>query len=239
VDVVVFALSFSLVAAVIFLLTSRLDPKVLASSALICAVYLGLDDFLTGLPSVAPSLPLVGGQWNWAGKVLSLVLSLAAIRVFRLNLATVGLTLHHRNAKIGVIALLLLTAWGACLGLIFEPGRPDAETLAFQATMPSLSEELAYRGIAPAILLGLMHRRGPALDIPWAVILATSVLFGAWHGLRYSDGSFGFDAMSAVFPFVASIPAAWLRFKTGSLLYPILGHSLANVAFHVAGGLGA
>jgi membrane protease YdiL (CAAX protease family) len=239
VDVVVFALSFASIAAAVFLLASRLDRKILASSALICAVYLGLDDFATGLPSVVPNLDFLGGQWNWAGKVLSLALSVAAIRVSRLNLTTVGLTLDHRNTKIGVIALVLLTAWGACLGLIFEPGRPDAETLAFQATMPSLSEELAYRGIAPAILLGLMHRRGPVIGVPWAVILATSVVFGVWHGLRYSDGSFGFDAMSALFPFVAIIPAAWLRFKTGSLLYPILGHSLANVAFHVAGGLSA
>ncbi|GAF93603.1 unnamed protein product, partial [marine sediment metagenome] len=54
-----------------------------------------------------------------------------------------------------------------------------------------------------------------------------------------SDGKFGFDLMSALFPFIGSIPGGWLRFKTGSLVVPILGHGLANVAFHIAGGLGA
>lgn len=38
---------------------------------------------------------------------------------------------------------------------------------------------------------------------------------------------------------IGSVAGGWLRFKTKSLLIPILGHSLANVAFHVAGGLGA
>lgn len=101
--------------------------------------------------------------------------------------------------------------------------------------MPGLSEEIVYRGIAPALLLGLIRQKGPIEGMPWTVILATSVMFGIWHGLSYSDGKFGFDAMSALFPFMGSIPGCWLRFKTGSLVFPILGHSLANVAFHIAG----
>lgn len=43
--------------------------------------------------------------------------------------------------------------------------------------------------------------------------------------------------MSALFPLVGSIAGGWLRFKTGSLLVPGLGHGVANVAFQVAGGL--
>lgn len=65
----------------------------------------------------------------------------------------------------------------------------------------------------------------------------TAVAFGIWHGLRYSGGSFSFDPMSALIPLAGSIPGGWLRFKTGSLLVPVLGHGIANVAFHVAGGL--
>jgi membrane protease YdiL (CAAX protease family) len=36
---------------------------------------------------------------------------------------------------------------------------------------------------------------------------------------------------------VASIPGGWLRFKTRSLIVPVLAHGLSNVAFHIAGGL--
>jgi membrane protease YdiL (CAAX protease family) len=74
--------------------------------------------------------------------------------------------------------------------------------------------------------------------MPWAVILVSSVIFGIWHGLNYSDGQFGFDVMSALFPFIGSVPGGWLRFKTGSLVMPVLAHSLANLAFHIAGGVG-
>ena len=112
----------------------------------------------------------------------------------------------------------------------------DEARLAFQAFMPSLSEEIVYRGIVPAMLFGLINKKDPIEGIPWAVVLATSLIFGIWHGLKYSGGNFEFDTMSALFPFVGSIAGGWLRFKTKSLLIPMLGHSFANVAFHVAGG---
>jgi len=81
------------------------------------------------------------------------------------------------------------------------------------------------------------ERLGPLDGIPWAVILASSLVFGIWHGLSFSAGHFGFDIMSALFPFIGSIAGGWLRFRTGSLLVPVLGHGLANAAFHIAGGL--
>ena len=116
-------------------------------------------------------------------------------------------------------------------------GKVHAETLAFQATMPGLAEELAYRGIAPALLLSLWPRKPHVEGIPWAVIFATSAMFGLWHSLSYSDERFGFDLMSGLFPFLGSIPGGWLRFRTKSLVVPVAGHGLANVAFHIAGGL--
>lgn len=237
-DLVIFSVSFALAAAVLFLLAKPFDQRIPAIFALVCAIYLGLDDFVTGLPTMFKGLDAFGGDWNWTGKLLSLVLSALAIAAFRLSPAAVGLTFRQRHATIGLIALVFFIAWGACLGLVFRPGAPDAETLVFQATMPGLSEELVYRGIAPALLLGLIRQKAPGEGIPWAVILATSAIFGVWHGLRYADGKFGFDAMSALFPLIGSIPGGWLRFKTGSLLFPVLAHSLANLAFHIAGGLG-
>lgn len=184
---------------------------------------------------MATGLKFPGAHWNWAGKVLSLVLSLLVIVTLRLSAAAVGLTSQLRNTQIGVIAVLLFIVWGTCLGLYFKPGALDAETILFQATMPGLSEELVYRGIVPAILLGLVRGKGPTQDMPWVVIFSTAIVFGAWHGLQYSNGSFGFDVLSALFPFIGSIPGGCLRFKTGSLLFPVLVHSFANVAFHLAG----
>ena len=237
-NALIFSVSFALIAAGIFLSARLFDKRIAIALAVACAFYLGVDDFVTGLPPELHILSVLGGHWNWSGKILSLLLSAIVIVAFGLSPAAVGLTLRQRNAGIGVIALALFVIWGACLGLLFKPGAPDAETLAFQAIMPGLSEELVYRGIAPALLLGMIRQQKPSEDMPWAAIFATALVFGVWHGLQYSDGKFGFDFMSALFPLIGSIPGGWLRFKTGSLVFPILAHGIANVAFHVAGGIG-
>ncbi|HQU90750.1 MAG TPA: CPBP family intramembrane metalloprotease [Pyrinomonadaceae bacterium] len=230
------SLMLAAIGLVLALLAKIADKRILVTSAVLFAVYLGLDDFVTGLPNLAKALDVIPGNWNWTGKVFSLVLSAIVIYALKLSLDAVGLR-KQENSKITWIAVGFFIIWGTCLGLLFKPGAPDAETLAFQATMPGLAEEIAFRGIAPAILLGLMGRKPHVDGIPWAVILATSVLFGIWHSLSVSGGQVGFDLMSGLFPFIGSIPGGWLRFKTKSLLAPILIHSIANVAFHLAGWL--
>lgn len=235
-DTLIFSVVFASIGFVLAMLAKRADKRILVTSAALFAAYLSLDDLATGLPNLVPILDFIPGHWNWSGKVLSLVFSAIVIFSLRLSPDAVGLR-KQEHPRIAWIALGLFIVWGLCLGAVFNPGIPDAETLAFQATMPGLAEEIAYRGIAPAILLTLMHRKPHVDGIPWAVILATSAMFGLWHSLSFSNGNIGFDLMSGLFPFIGSIPGGWLRFKTKSLLVPILGHSLANVAFHVAGGL--
>lgn len=236
-DALIFAIAFAGAAGLVFLGAAAADRKVTVAFALLGALYLGLDDLVTGLASEFAVFSLPGADWNWAGKIFSLLLSALVIVALRLSPGAVGLTLRQNHKKVGIAALVLFAIWGTCLGLLFKPGQADVETLAFQATMPGIAEELVYRGICPAILLGLIYRRTPVPGTPWAVILATSVVFGIWHGLGYSGGDFTWDTMSAMIPFVGSIAGGWLRFKTGSLLVPVLGHGIANVAFHVAGGL--
>ncbi|HEY0048131.1 MAG TPA: CPBP family intramembrane glutamic endopeptidase [Pyrinomonadaceae bacterium] len=238
-EALILSLALTTIAAAAFLASKPLEKRILVACALAAAVYIGVDDFVTGLPSLVKGLNLAGAGWNWTGKFLSLALSATVIAALKLSPAAVGLTTGQRHTKTGLVALLLFIVWGSCLGMLFKPGVPDMETLLFQATMPSLSEELVYRGIAPAILLGLFRGQRFDYGMPWVVILSSAVVFGVWHGLKYSNGLFGFDAMSALFPFIGSIPGGWLRYKTGSLLFPILAHSFANVAFHVAGGFAA
>jgi membrane protease YdiL (CAAX protease family) len=235
-DSLLFSLIFGATCFAAAVSARSVDRRILLTGALLCAAYLALDDFITGLPSLVPALDFIPGHWNWSGKLLSLALSAVVIVSLRITPATVGLR-RQEHPIIAWVALGLFIVWGACLGFLFKPGMPDAETLAFQATMPGLAEELAYRGIAPAILLMLINRKPHIDGIPWAVILATSLMFGIWHALSYSHGQIGFDVMSGLFPFIGSIPGGWLRFKTKSLLVPVVGHGLANVAFHIAGGL--
>ena len=237
-DALTFSLILAAIGLVLALLAKIVDKRIVLTSAAMFAVYLALDDFVTGLPNLIKALAVVPGHWNWTGKLFSLVFSAIVIYSLKLSPDAVGLR-KQEHSKIAWIGIGLFVVWGFCLGSLFKPGVPDAETLAFQATMPGLAEEIAIRGIAPAILLNLMNRKPHIDDIPWAVIVATSVMFGTWHSMSFTNGQLGFDLMSGLFPFIGSIPGGWLRFKTKSLLAPILGHSVANVAFHLSGWFSA
>lgn len=162
---------------------------------------------------------------------------MVVILSLRIDRQALGLTFKQRSPWLSVLAVVGFIVWGSALGLLFQPSPADAETLAFQVSMPGLAEELVYRGVIPALLLGAVFGR-PLPDVKyWPVIIGTSIAFGLWHSLGYSHGAFRFDAMSGLFPLLGSIAGGWLRFRTGSLLVPVLGHGLANVAFHVVGGL--
>jgi membrane protease YdiL (CAAX protease family) len=233
-EAAIFSLCFSALAFVICLSFKYFDKRLILAGGLLFAAYLGLDDFVTGLPSSSAALDFAGGEWNWSGKIYSLLLSILVVLALRMKPEALGLTLSQRNLKVCLIAYCLFIGWGLSLGLAFKPEPPSAETLAFQALMPGVAEELAYRGIAPALLLGLIHGKEPTHRIPWAVVFITALAFGAWHGLSYSDSKFSFDSVAALFPFIGSIAGGWLRFKSGSLLLPILAHSSANIAFHLS-----
>lgn len=236
-DALIFSVCFTVIAAVVFMGVRVFDRRIGMGMVALAALILGLDDLVTGLASSVPALAVLGGGWNWSGKVYSLVLSIAVILMLRMDRKALGLTLKQRSPLLSVIAVLGFIVWGTALGLLFQPGVADAETLAFQVSMPGLAEELVYRGIVPAVLLGALWSRALPQSNYWPIIIGTAVAFGLWHSLGYSKGSFRFDAMSGLFPFIGSLAGGWLRFRTGSLLVPVLGHGLANLAFHLAGGL--
>lgn len=238
-DAMVYSLSFSAIACLVFLALRGFDRRLTLGFGFLFAAYLGLDDLATSLPSISPAFRLVDGEWNWSGKLYSLLLCIAVVLGLGIRAKAIGLTLEQRNVRASLIALFLFTLWGAALGLLFRPSAPSVETIAFQALMPGLAEEVAYRGIAPALLLGLIRGREPPQGTPWAVVFITALLFGIWHGLSWSGTTFSFDAMSAVFPFLGSIAGGWLRFNSGSLLVPIAAHGLANVAFHLTALMGS
>ena len=227
-------ISMAVIGLAVFLLFKSLDKRLTLGFGVLFAVYIALDDLVTGLASAFPALRLVEGQWNWSGKTYSLALAVAVILALRIKPSAAGITLKQNNLKASLIALVLFIVWGLSLGLLFNPPAPSAETLAFQALMPGISEEIVYRGVAPAILLGLIRGKDQTEGVPWTVVLITAIMFGVWHGLSYSKAGFSFDAMSALFPFLGSIAGGWLRFNSGSLLFPILVHAVANVVFQLA-----
>ncbi len=147
-DALISFLIFAAIGFVLALLARIADKRIILTSAVLFAIYLALDDFVTGLPNLVKALAIIPGHWNWTGKVFSLFLSSIVIYSMKLSPDAVGLR-KQEDSKIAWIGIGLFIVWGFCLGLLFKPGAPDAETLAFQATMPGLVEEIAIRGSLP------------------------------------------------------------------------------------------
>lgn len=231
-DTIIFSLSYAAIAFLVFLTLKPFDKRLTFRFGLLFAIYLALDDFATGLPKFASLFTFLPGQWNWEGKIYSILLSVLVIFALGLSSKAVGLISTQRNIRASLITLVLSVPWGISLGLLFKPDF-SAETLAFQSLMPGAAEELAVRGIAPALLLGLIGGKEPQATTPWVVIFLTAIMFGVWHGLGYSHGSFSFELAPALLTCFGGVVLCWLRFNSGSLLFPFLVHSIANVAFHL------
>ena len=78
-EAVIFALMFGALALVVFAALKGFDRRLTLAFGLLFALYLGLDDLVTGLPSASPAFRIFGGQWNWSGKLYSLLLSVLVV----------------------------------------------------------------------------------------------------------------------------------------------------------------
>jgi membrane protease YdiL (CAAX protease family) len=184
-------------------------------------------------------------QWNWLGKFFNVVVALLVLRFSPLTRHEIGLTLNQRpnSMLIGLLVIVCVAIFWPLFNR-YGPVPHPIETLAFQATMPSLAEELAFRGIYLALLvraLGGHMSLGMEGDLPGnrrAVLIAATILilgFGLGHVLR-SLVAEGFTT-AALGPFVwtsfAALILTWLRLRTGSLLLPMLCHSAMNLSVFI------
>lgn len=168
-------------------------------------------------------------DWNWEGKAMALALSLAV--ALALGARRVGLTLQQDRKGLPGALVLSAALVAVFLGLaLYFPGQgTDADTLAFQLTMPGLDEELFYRGVLLLMLNEAFARPLSILGAPmgWGALIS-SVAFGLAHALDYSEGGFTFDALTMALTGGPALLLVWLREKTGSLLLPVLLHNFAN-----------
>ncbi len=201
----------------------------LAGAMVIVVVH---DALLTGAWGWLP-LPGIGDQWNWSGKIAAAVAMLAVAALPGLGLRRSGLTLvQNRDGVVGaLVACGLLMALFIGLAVAFPGEGGDAESFAFQLTMPGVEEEIFYRGVLLLMLNEAFGRPVRVLGAPmgWAAVL-TSLAFGLDHALAWSGEGFRFDAMAMALTGGPALILVWLREKTGSVLLPILMHNFANVA---------
>lgn len=202
------------------------SPRWLVVAALLVAIN---DALLTQSYGLLPDV--IGGEWNWQGKLAALAatLAIAALPIF--GLRRIGLTWSQEPGSLKA-ALPFAAAYCALfviLALVFPSGEASAEDIAFQLTMPGLEEELFYRGILLFALDQAFRGRKRMLGVDWGWgAVLSCLLFGMAHAFGYADGGFTFDFFTMALTAIPSFIAVWLRLRTGSLLLPILLHNFGN-----------
>lgn len=190
------------------------------------------DAVLTRIYGQFPDV--MGGEWNWQGKVLALLLTLSIAALPAFGWANCGMRLAQRpgSLKPALSVAAIYCAFFLAVALAF-PGEPaNAETIAFQATLPGMEEELFYRGLLLFALDRAFTGRWQFAGVEWGWgAMLSCILFGLAHAFSFSNGAFGFDALAMALTAVPALLAVWLRLRTGSLLIPIVLHNLGNSLF--------
>lgn len=204
----------------------RFSPRWLLLAAFLVAVN---DALLTRAYNLLPDL--IGGQWNWQGKLLALTATLGIAALPAFGFRRVGLTTAQEpgSLKAALPVAALYCAFFIVIAKAFPGGPSSGEDVAFQLTMPGLEEEPFYRGI---LLFALDQafsgrKRFLGVDWGWGAVLSC-FLFGLAHAFEFRHGSFSFDPMTMALTAVPSFIAVWLRLRTGSLLLPVLLHNFGN-----------
>ena len=174
-------------------------------------------------------------QWNWLGKAASIMLAALTMRAGQLTAAQAGIAAPRRGtgrrAIASGLALIAVSAAGNYAG---RDGRaPGLETLAFQATMPGLSEELAFRGVLIALFARAYDDARAGLILAG---IASTLAFGFAHGLSF-DGSLHLAWLPFAFAVVLGAGLMLMRGVTGSILPTIVTHNAANVAGAIVAAL--
>ena len=174
---------------------------------------------------------LVGGTWNWQGKLMALATSMAVAALPAFGLRQVGVTLSHAAGSLKAAAPMAAAycAFFVLIALLFPAEPVSAEDLAFQLTMPGLEEELFYRGVLMFALDQAFRGRKRLLGVDWGWgAVLSCLLFGPTHAFGYSDGVFSFDPVTMALTAMPSFIAVWIRLRTGSLLLPVVLHNFGN-----------
>lgn len=187
-------------------------------------------------------LPDIPGRYNWEGKLVAIALSLCIIGiVFKGKRTTIGLTFRQdgpfRNIAF-MIAVFLVIAWTAACLFKFQGVRSEPiSDFLYQLTMPTIEEELWYRGILYAMLFQGFTPKNSQLPSKSAIILAAlliSLSFWGAHSIG-SDGEWGFifDTMKNLTSLGFGMIFILVRIGTGSLVLPMILHSWVNTAPYI------
>jgi membrane protease YdiL (CAAX protease family) len=194
-----------------------------------------LNEFGLGIGKLYLSLGL---HYNWSGKILSIIISIAFILILKRFLKTMSyndykISLGHRiKAKKAVLfsfSVILIVIIIFCI--LNNKQSFDMEQLFFQLTMPGIDEELCFRGIYLGLLNMAFIKRYKLLDAKFGLgLIIVSIQFGLAHALSISSGmGISFDLVYFTWSSMVGFSLGLLAESTGSLILPIASHNIFNV----------
>jgi hypothetical protein len=235
------------IALIIFFLLIRIQRKSIFTHPALLALFFAvffIDNLLIVLTNRFSSLQMIPNTiWEgflicgWSGKLYSIVCMVILLYLTRKMLRTedVGLTFRQNPGSVlpACTVALLLEAWALIVGVSSPKGKLDFPTLAYLAFMPGLNEELIYRGILLAILFKIFPENLNLLGAPfgWGIIV-TSLLFGLLHGFWLDNNlAVHIEVIALRNATISGLVFAWLKARTGSLVMPVMAHSLEDFLF--------
>jgi hypothetical protein len=235
------------IALIVFFLLIAIQRKSTFTHPTLIALFFAvffIDNLLIVLTNHFSSLQIIPNTvWEgflicgWSGKLYSIVCMVILLYLTRKVLSKDDVGLTHRQKPRSFlpacIVILLLAAWAFLVGVNSPKGKFDVPTLAYLAIMPSLNEELVYRGILLAIIIKIFPANLKLFGAPfgWGIVVI-SLLFGLLHGF-WLDDNLGVHIEGIAFrnAAISGLIFAWLRVATGSLAMPMIAHGLEDFLF--------
>jgi uncharacterized protein len=178
-----------------------------------------------------------GFTWNWVGKALTIIATVIMLFALpNIDCKRAGVTFRQRPGTFWSTLLVIMVVTTAAAFIQRHQGVPDvrAQTWLYQLLMPSIDEELFYRGL---LLYYVARGLGDLLPTRiWNVDLSVwlvTVLFALVHAVGFDHRKPILDVGSFLFILVPGYLLGWARQRTGSVVLPVVGHTLTNTLYRL------
>jgi uncharacterized protein len=211
-------------------------------TGLAVVAYLVLLTAISG--RIAP-LPIFEGlESHWQGKVLDLLWLAVLLGILhRWARAEVGLRWRLEPGSARPALILIGATFGLFAGLTvlsvamdWVPVEPvSAEQLAYDATIPNLTEELIWRGVMLAVLVAVLPPTRAVLGarVGWAVVIS-SVAFGVGHTVLVDlEGVWTLSLAGGLFATAMGLVLGWVWSRTRSVWPAFLLHCAPEIGVDV------
>ncbi len=207
---------------------------------MVFSLYFIADSVFTTLPLTYSRFDFLDLTMNWEGKILSyLGVGLFLIIYRKIPLSQYGFTLQQapNSTSFSLRTLVIVTILISIYGFLIGGYSASFENILFQLTMPSIVEELVYRGILLTLLnLYFVHQFRLGQTRFGVGLIITSILFGLWHGLIISSTfAFSMNWFAFILTGLIGFLLGLVKERSGSLVYPIILHILINLIPNLIG----